>query len=176
VRLTAFDPGTRLLGFCYGDGSTLPTAGAWAFPQAGDNLGKMLCAIDDRLAEHFDTYQPECVAYESPILMRWDKLGPLRKTYSLGAHIEFMCERRGIPCFEVDLKAVKRELAGHHDASKKSMVYAAEKLGVILPKGPGREDAADALGAWLTLLRAKDRHASSRFDQALWSARGSVLI
>lgn len=175
--LAAFDPGTRRLGWTVGDGFDLPTSSAWRFEQCGDDLGLMLHQIDEKLCDFLDEHRPEAVAYESPILTHFDKLQSVRKTFSLGAHIEFVCHRRDIPCFEVDLRAVKKELAGIPGASKADMVYAAEKLGVVLPitLADGREDAADSLGVWLLLLRAKRPRLSAEFDRVLWGARGALL-
>lgn len=189
-RLSGFDPGSQRFGWASGDGSALPHAGAWAFPQTGASLGKMLVWLDDALDAHYELYRPEAVVYEAPILVinqrfkdaqgqtrfRSDTLANVRKTYNLGGHIEFWCERKGIPCHEVDLVAVKKELAGFGAAQKSDMTTAAEKLGVSLPEGQGREDAADALGCWLLLLRAKSRLLSSRFDAALYGGRANALL
>lgn len=164
------------MGFCYGTGETLPTCGAWRFEQCGDDLGEMLVKINGELSTVIYHRKVEVAAYEAPILTRYDKLGPLRKTYSLGAHLEFVCKQANVPCFEVDLRAVKKELAGFAAADKDDMVAAAEKLGVHLPAtdAAGRKDAADALGVWLLLLRSRSPRLSARFDAALWGSRGGL--
>lgn len=175
--LSAFDPGSRRMGFCVGDGTKLPVCGAWRFPQAGENLGAMLVWLDDELERHFDQYRPVACCYEAPILLRHDTLGRVRKTFSLGAHIEYVCQRRSVPCFEVPLQAVKAALAGT-GSDKDAMVLAAERLGVELPasKADGREDAADAVGVWLAFLRAREPAATVKFDRALHgSFRGELF-
>lgn len=177
--LLGLDPGTRRMGYCVGTGEGLPTAGAWRFDQCGDDLGEMMHLIDHELVRLIDRERPDFLAYEAPIKTQWDKLLPLRKTLSLGVHIEFICRRfhPRIPCFEVDLHDVKLALAGSRSAQKDAMVRSAEKLGVALPaiEADGREDAADALGVWLELLRHHNKAASARYDTRLWSARGALL-
>ncbi len=173
---TGLDLGMTLTGFCTGSGERLPTAGVWRMLPVGADLGALIDQFDQALAAHIDQHRPDCVAYEAPILLRRDALLTLRKTYSLGAHLEWTCRRRGIECSEVDLRAVKLELAGMQSASKEDMTAAAEKVGLVLPSGPGREDAADAFGVFLLLLRARSRLLSSRFDAALYGGRANSLL
>lgn len=173
-----------------GDGAGLPRVGAFSFVRTGQNLGQMMVQVADAVDVHLDIYRPDEVAYEEPILIfnqryqdaagvwrkRNDNLTTLRKTLPIGARIEELCERRAIRCRETSVASVKKELAGFRTAEKSDMVAAAEKLGVGLPDGPGREDAADALGGWLLMLRLRSRALSVKFDQALWGARRGVLI
>lgn len=175
--LLGLDPGTRRMGYCYGTGEDLPTAGAWRFDQCGDQLGKMLHVIGGELKGLIAREGVDELAYEGPIKKPYDALMALRKTFSLGAHIEFVAYQCGLPYSEVNIKGVKKELAGFAQADKTDMIYAAEKLGVGLPltKAEGREDAADALGVWLMLLRARNKRLSGEFDRRLWSARGALL-
>lgn len=171
--LLGLDPGSQRMGWCVGNGEEIPEAGAWRFDQAGDDLGLMLRQLHQCLQPMLLTYGVKSVCYEKPILMRHDTLGRLRKTLSLGGHIEWVCDDLGIECSEVKIQDVKRELAGKAFAEKDAMVKAAQQLGVSLPtaKADGREDAADALGVWLLLLRNRSRDLSYRFDQALWGRR-----
>ena len=164
------------MGWCSGVGNCLPQVGAWSFTQTGADLGHMLMQLDAALVDHFDRFNPSEVVYEAPIKTPHDKLQPLRKTFNLGGHLEFCCAKRGVPCSEVDLRAIKKELAGFSGAEKSDMVAAAEKIGVALPDGEGRKDAADAFGAWLVLLRNRNRAYSQAFDRALYGSRNSFLI
>lgn len=178
------------MGWCSGDGTTLPTVGTWRFTQTGDNYGAVLAQLADAFHGHLIDYRPTAVVYEEPILIfnqrfkdkdgawrkRNDNLGTLRKTLPLGARIEEICFRQGIPCHETSVASVKQELAGFRTAKKSEMVVAAEKLGVSLPAGPGSEDAADALGCWLVLLRSRNRALSAKFDAAIWGGRANALI
>lgn len=181
--LSALDIAPRSTGWCAGDGAQLPECGAWAFEALGEDVGELLCRFDDRLSEHIERYRPEALVFEAPILVFGDrrrgndKLANVQRTLAMTGHVEFVCKRRGIDCSSVDLRAIKKELAGFGGADKEAMVAAAEKIKLGLPAGPkrAREDAADAFGAWLLLLRARRRQLSARFDQALWGARGALL-
>lgn len=189
-RLSFFDPGSKFMGWATGDGTRLPTVGAWKFVQTGDNYGAVLAQAADALEAHIAVHRPDEVAYEEPILIfnqrfqdargvwrkRNDNLATLRKTIPLGARIEEVCFRHGIPCSETSIASVKKELAGFATAKKSDMVAAAEKLGISLPDGPSAEDAADASAGWLLLLRLRNRGLSSRFDAALWGGRANALI
>ena len=131
-----------------------------------------------------DRFQPEWLVFEAPILVhkskhsqRNDKLEDVARMLGLTAHVEWVCFRRGIECRRVDLRKVKKELAGFGGANKDDMVAAAEKIGLRLPASPqrAREDASDAFGAWLLLLRARYPSLSARFDSALYGRRGALL-
>lgn len=131
-----------------------------------------------------DRFEPEWLVYEAPILVhksrhsqRNDKLEDVARTLAMTGHVEWVCYQRGIECRRVDLRKVKKELAGFGDADKDDMVAAAEKIGLKLPPSPkrAREDSADAFGAWLLLLRARYPSLSARFDSALWGRRGALI-
>lgn len=198
MKLAFLDLASRKSGYCVGRGDTLPTAGAWLWPSfdlAPDDpkddswdYGSMLDALYEDLNRLLDCHEPEMVGYEEPILVSGgqnrrpgqygDKLVNLRKLYPLGPFVEWVCKRRGIRCVEVDLRSIKRELAGFAAAGKNDMIAAAEKLGIALPetKAAGREDAADAAGGWLYLLRLYgDRQLSQEWDRRLWSRRPTLL-
>lgn len=173
--LAGFDLASRSTGYCVGSGAHVPEAGAWAFPQCGDDLGRMLDLFDRELVNLIETHKVERAAFEAPIKRQHDTLLTARKLYGLASHLEWVCHRRGILCHEVDLRAVKRSLSGGAAASKDDMVFCARKIGVVLPT-KGTDDAADAVGCWLTLLRAVDKHSSMEFDKALYGQRRSFLI
>lgn len=178
AMLLGLDPGTRLMGWCVGNGEQLPLCGAWPFERYGEeNLGGLMHALNDNLTRICGRHGVTVVAYEQPIKKPHDSRSMLRRTYGLGAHIEWFCHVRGIPCFEVDLHDGKQALAGSRGAEKDDMVAAAEKLGLALPEtnAEGRKDAADAAGIWLALLRAQNPRLLSRFDQVLWGRRGVLL-
>jgi Holliday junction resolvasome RuvABC endonuclease subunit len=189
VNLSAFDPGSRLFGWAAGDGQANPTVGAWSYEHVGDDIGHLLDMLDRDLNGHFDEHHTDVCAYESPLLVinskrrdpktgriysYSDKLPKIRRLYNMGGHIEFVCRRRAIPCFEVSLFDMKRELAGMATAKKPEMVAVAEKIGIALPT-VGAEDAADATAAWLLLLRKFSPALSARFDARIWGARGHLV-
>jgi Holliday junction resolvasome RuvABC endonuclease subunit len=76
------------------------------------------------------------------------------------------------------VQALKRELAGFSRAAKEDMVATALKVGIKLPetKDGGQEDAADAVAAWLTGIRAYARRdVRDAWDRRLHSPRGMLL-
>lgn len=180
MRMAFLDLATRTSGWCVGGGDNLPAVGAWPWPQVGQAYGELLDHFERDLSVLISTQAPEIIGYESPIKTQRDDLERLRKLYSLGCFLEFVCHRRGIRCVEVDLRTIKKELGGSSKADKGSMVAAAEKVGLgeRLPKtkAAGREDAADAFGGWLVLVRLyASRDISAKWDRALWGSRTALL-
>lgn len=187
------DLASRLTGWCVGDGAEAPVCGAWAFPPVrGDDgsydYGLLLATLDDYLTACHARFAFSTVAYEAPILVFRrrgqaddgsagynDNLTKLRLLYPLGAYVEFWCLRHGVECFEVTVQAIKKELGGHRHAEKADLVYVAQKCGLQLPTGPAAQDAADAFGAWLLLLRSINPARSADWDRRLYSSKGSML-
>lgn len=175
--LAGLDLGSQLSGWCVGDGASVPIAGAWAFHQVEDDLGALgvqLWDDLDRLHRRFGLTQ---IVYEAPIFVPGDKLLKLRKLYGMGVVVETWARKNGVACNEASVKALKRRLAGAAGASKDDMVWAAEKMGVVLPEqiNQGRRDAADAVAAWLVAVQFYARTHLSRWDRVLYSARGALL-
>lgn len=173
------------MGWTAGDGSQLPGCGAWPFerPQPHE-IGLLIDLFDRQLNLMIDRFRPEALAFEKPILVhksKWternDRLEDVSRTLAMTGHVEFVCHRRGIDCYQVDLRDVKKELAGFSAADKDDMIAAALKVGLALPASPkrAREDAADAFGVWLLLLRRFSPLLSQRFDSALWGSRGLLF-
>ncbi len=181
--ISAFDIATRLTGWAAVNGSRGPVDTAVEIGPTGDDLGKLLVKFHEYLEIHFARFEPKAVVYEAPILVvkgrhqsgRTDKLLTVRKLYAMGAHLEFFCAMRGVPCHEVSLQEVKNEVTGNNYAKKDAMVAVARKVGLDLPKGPGIEDAADAWGAWLLGLRHYSPEISRRWDKLIWGPKGALL-
>lgn len=186
------DLASRLTGWCVGSGSDIPACGAWEFPAVkGDDgsydYGLLLATLDDYLTASHARFAFGAVAYEAPILVFRrrgqpddvgynDNLNKLRLLYPLGAFVEFWCLRRGIDCFEVSVQAIKREVGGHRNAEKADLIYVAQKCGLQLPAASaGRDDAADAFGAWLLLLREFEKTRSAEWDRRIYGSRGGLL-
>lgn len=187
VVVSGFDLATRLTGWCAGDGEELPACGAYQFPMYGDDLGALGKHWDDYLQIHFARFNPTRVIYEAPILVvnhrgrgpgrRTDDMGKLRKLYGMGFYLEAFCKKRGVPCAEESLQALKSQLTGNRHASKGDMVFVAQKVGLELPpnKAQGMEDAADAFAAWLCGIRHHNKALSARYDSLIWGRRGALL-
>lgn len=183
IVVSGFDLATRLCGWCSGSGDTIPDVGAWELPDVKDDLGWMIDSFHTYLCVHIERFRPSTVVYEAPILVvndkrrGTDKLLTLRKLYSLGPHLEWVFRTRGIECGEESLQAIKREVTGNRHADKDAMVAMAVKVGLKLPatKSAGREDAADAWGAWLLGLRHVDKGLSGKWDRLLYSPNRGFL-
>jgi Holliday junction resolvasome RuvABC endonuclease subunit len=175
-----------LNGWCAGDGAAVPLANAFLLPKCEEDIGEMLCRLDEEIAALIEWHKPDLVIFEAPILPSggnrkgqtvMGKTIVRRKLMNLSGHVEFMCKTRKIECKEVEVRQIKRELAGFAQAEKSDMVVAALRAGIDLPatKAAGQEDAADAFGAWLLGLRYANRALSSRWDSRLYGGRGSLL-
>lgn len=186
MRVAGLDIASRLTGWCVGDGTIIPRADAFRFPQFDEDLGRLLDAFDKSLEAMFSTYRPDAVVYEAPILIvnkkkrsagddddgkgYTDKPLTLRKLYSMGAYLEFFCHRRSIECSEVTIQAIKSEVTGNRFADKKDLVAVAKACGLNLPTGPAEKDAADAWGAWLLGMRHYDPKVSREWDARVYRA------
>ena len=157
MSVLGFDLSPSLCGWCFADGERLE-AGAFELLALGADLGTLLAVLEQHVVVLQDRFQADAWAFEAPIMRKWDSLIDARKIYALGAMLEYLAMRAGIPVHEVDLKRVKALMAGDHWAAKADVVEGALKLGVILParKSEGREDAADAVGVALVTLQAFD--------------------
>lgn len=174
--IAGLDIGINLTGFCVGDGSDIPKAGAWKFTEVGSDLGDLAKQFDHACWAMIVDYGVTHIIYEAPFLNRYrDQVLYLRKRFGLDMHLEFLCATNGIICEEEPVSGVKKELAGKK-AAKADMVRAAEKIGVVLPAKDawGREDAADAVGVWLVGIRHYAKQYQTRWDQALYGGRQLV--
>jgi hypothetical protein len=153
MGLLGLDLASRRTGWCVGDGSGLPTCGAWAFPpvKAEDgsyDFGLLLSTLDEYLTNCHARHGFEAVAYEAPILVfqrrdesgavvRNDNLSTLRLLYPLGAFVEYWCHRRGIECFEVSVQAIKKELGGHRNAGRPTSCSSLRRSACSCRPAPG---------------------------------------
>lgn len=188
MNLLGLDLASRLTGWCAGGGAQIPECGAWELTPAKQDdgsyeFGRMLGSLEDYLDVVFQRFAPTAVAYEAPLLITrrrggggfGDNLGKLRLLYPLSAFVEWYCFRAGVPCFEVTVQAIKKEVTGNHLAEKDDLVAVARKCGLALPKGEAAKDAADAWGAWLLLLRHYAPDLSRDWDKRVWTPAGAML-
>lgn len=173
-----FDIAPGMTGFCSGTGETRPVCGAWRLPRSDDDFAMIGLAFEALIEAHIQTFRPTSIGYESPILRPTDKLSTVRKIYGLGFLLETIAGRHDIPVFEKDLRDLKREMTGRHDATKADMVEAALLCGIDLPatKAEGKEDAADAFAGWKIGIRELNPRLNERWDRILYSkGRGGLL-
>lgn len=186
--LLGLDLGSRLSGWCAGDGAGVPEVGALEFGSIGNPLdgwdyGLLLDSFDEKLTAIFGRFpEIEAVVYEAPIHIPkgqsrpyGDTLHKMRLLYPMGAFLEFACRRREVECFEVQIADIKCEVTGNRHAEKDDLVAVAEKCGLGLPAGDARKDAADAWGAWLLGLRYYDKLRSQEWDRRIGASQGALL-
>lgn len=169
------DLATRRCGWSAGDGASRPYAGAWLYDHVGEDLGLLLELLERDLDALAVRFPPRVIMYEAPLLLPYDTLLKLRKIYSMGAFVELWARKRKVRVEEADPKALKRRLCGTAKADKKEMVRMAEKLGINLPDGPGKDDAADSFAAWLVGIEHHAKQHLPKWDAALYGGRGLLL-
>ncbi len=173
--ILGLDQGINLTGWCVGDGSAVPTAGAWRFDTIeAEDIGLLCHTYRTNLVQLVDRYGVTHVVFEAPLVDRYrDTVLTLRRRMGIDGVLEGYCYGRGIVCEEEPFGPIKRELGGFAGAKKADMVYAARKLGVQLPatQAAGMEDAADSAGAWLIGVRHYCKAHAARWDQVLYSRR-----
>lgn len=177
--ILGLDLGTSKTGWCSGEGDCVPLAGAILLPEIGGDYGTHLRCFEQGIRSIWSRGTPTAVLYESPIILRRDlgRLPWVRGIYGMGTWLEWWCAAHGVPCYEAGLQRIKKELAGFAGAGKDDMVAAALKVGVTLPPSDakGREDAADAFGAWLLGVRYYAPEHGPEWDRRLFSSRGALL-
>jgi len=173
TSVLGWDLSPSLCGWSYASADRLE-AGAFELPALGSDLGTLLAAFEQHFELLVTRFSPTIISYEAPIMRKWDSLVDVRKGYSLGAMLEYLTIRAGLPVHEVDLKRVKAIMTENPHAKKTQVVAAAVSLGVTLPakQSEGREDAADAVGVALETLRAFDPLAAAPYLAIL---RGTLL-
>jgi hypothetical protein len=194
MNLLGLDLASRLSGWCCGDGSEPPLAGAWPFEKVttegdGADYGHLLSQLYGYLEVTFRRF-PDIVAvgYEAPILITRrknkssddeerppDSLWKLRLLYPLGAFTEWYCrDIAKVPCHEITVQEAKSEVTNNRHAEKEDIARIAEKCGVVLPK-VGRLDAGDSFAVWKRLLRGYNKEASARWDKLIFTPQGALL-
>lgn len=151
--ILGWDLSTKLVGWCAGDGSTVPVAGAFPLSRRAD-LGELGAEFQGNALEIHKRFGATHWAVESPLLLPTDALWVLERLYGLYFLTHTLANKLGVPCHSATIWDVKRELAGRN-ADKAQMVAAARRLGVALPKlqSDGQEDAADGVGVWKAGVR-----------------------
>jgi hypothetical protein len=161
-----------------------------------EDLGGLLEETHAGVSAVLTRFKPAWVLYESPILPTSGGRSVVgtteqrRAQFAQGAHVEWMCLRIrdralgllgvsgwAVECREANVYDVKQALTGSKGADKDQMVAGALRLGVTLPetKVDGREDAADAVGAWLVGVRHYAKEFAPAWDRRVYSPKGGLL-
>lgn len=183
--LLGLDLAPRKCGWCAGPGRDIPLAGGFRLTSDLNDLEGLLEETRTYLDVIITRFRPTAVMIESPILPGSQGAGPVmgslaqrRAQMGQNAFVKWLVRYgHDIPVAEIDLWQIKLALTGSKQAEKADMVKAAEKAGIVLPSvlADGREDAADAVGVWLCLLRQQDKTLSADWDRRIFSTRGALL-
>lgn len=193
--IVGWDLAPRKCGWCAGDGSAVPRAGGFRLPGLDADIGRLLEALRVEVEKVHDEFRPDVVMFECPILPNghgtavMGSLEQRRVQMSQSAFLEWLVvdrerrEGRRIVCQEADVYDVKYALTGRKrpgktsEEQKRAMVAAALRLGIELPelKVEGREDAADAVGAWLVGVRYHAKQFLPAWDRRVFAPRGALL-
>lgn len=194
MNIFGLDLAPRKCGWCAGDGSVIPTAGGFRLPGVQSTFGELLELLRIEIDPLLVRFDPDVVMIEEAILptggFRGDGRAAMGTTeqrriqMAQGPFVEWLAlkhaDRRGRPIIieEASPFDVKYALTGNKKADKDTdMVPAAERLGIVLPKlkVEGREDAADAAGAWLVGVRLYAKEYLAAWDRRVFAPRGALL-
>lgn len=156
-------------GACWGAGDDLPRLDSFRLPSTGEDVGRFLCAYEDRLRGLLDRVKPTILVFEAPVLPRakFNKitkrveggvsLMTTRKLQGLAGVTEMVAHRQGLPCHEVQPAEAKQALTGKGNAKKPAMVADCRAFGLspktYIQDGGLASDEADAFGVWLCAIR-----------------------
>lgn len=170
--IIGWDLSSRLCGWCAGDGSTMPVAGAFELVRR-EHLGKVGAEFQGHVLRIHKRFPAAGWAVEKPLLLPTDALWSLERIYGVAFLLWTLAEKLGVECKGVSVEQVKSEWGGARRASKDDMVFVCEKVGIVLPAtiDEGRRDAADACGAWKVGLRLFRSPYLARWDSAIYGRK-----
>ena len=173
--IIGWDLSTCLCGWAAGAGDRLPVAGAFELFDRAE-LGKHGVEFRSKVMTVQKRFGATHWIVESPLLTPTDHLWTLQRIYGTSFLMFTLAELMGIECRFASYDEVKREWAGRN-ATKEDMVATAVAVGVRLPetKEGGREDAADACGAWKHGVRKFAPQHITELDSLIWGSRGGLL-
>jgi hypothetical protein len=173
--LVGFDLSTKRNGWCAGDGSILPTAGAFILKER-ENVGQMGVEFQRHVLAIHERFPATHWVIEESILTPRDQHWTLLRIYGVAFLLCVLGEKLGVECKFVHWSSVKAEFAGVR-AKKDDMIAMCERLGIALPptKEAGKGDAADAAGVWKVGVRLFARQHLTRWDQAIYRRQGGLI-
>lgn len=139
------------VGFCGGDGASLPASGSFRLPATGPDLGW----YGDEARTYFrillDRFRPQVVLYESPVTMPNQNPDVTTKLHALPMVLEMVVRDRdrSIEVVKVYPSTIKSKIGGHGKCDKAEVMAAVRRAGMK----PKNKDESDACGAWLCGVR-----------------------
>lgn len=186
--IIGWDLATKLNGWCAGNGSCPPQAGAFELhrrevpAELGVDFKLHVLQIHERFPADF-------WAVEEPFMTKIDQVWKVQRLMGLWFLLHTLAGSLGIECRSVDQDVVKREWGGkagklpgetaeqRRRRHKLLAVEMAEGMGILLPatESRGRFDAADASGVWKWGLRAAGNPNWRRWDMVVHGHRGALI-
>ena len=154
MRVLALDISTNVGWAVFNGRHSKPRLDTWRAPMAMvGHYGRRLSAFEEWLRGKISLLQPELVAFESPIFVKWSSdlatnEHTIRLLIGLASITELVCYRASVRCIEVHSQTAKKRLAGNSRAKKNQMVAAAVKAGFEVANDHEADACAVALAAY----------------------------
>lgn len=137
------------VGWCAGDGASLPVSDSFRLPATGSDVGSYLIDARTYYRILLDRFRPVHVVYEAPVTTPNMTPEVTTKLHALPGVLEMECVERGIIADKVYPVSIKLRIAGSGRADKKEVMAAVRRAGMK----PKNTDESDACGAWLCGVR-----------------------
>ena len=171
-----FDVSKNSTGWCVGDGSQVPIAGAFQYDSVAGDYGDLGAAFLNHLGAMVGRYgMPTHIGWEDPLMLGRDKLGTVIIIYGMVFLLATWARGRGVQTHHYGHKKIKKRITGNGNATKAEVAtIVAQKLRVTLPPtvAAGRHDAADAVGGWILAVDAHAPQHQPKWDAALHGCSG----
>lgn len=138
-----------------------PRCGTWKAPGSWspEDYGPRFLAFHDWLADMLTTFEPDVLAFESPVLPRGSMSlqtteHTLRLLIGMAAIAELVAQLREVTCVEVNVATAKKALAGNGRADKGDMLAAANARGFAVRDHHQADACAVGIVAYADLRRA----------------------
>jgi len=188
MMVIGWDLATKLNGWCAGDGTCPPTAGAFELHnrEVPAELGNEFKAHVLRI---HGLHPADRWFVEEPLLTPTDDKWTVLRLNGLCFLLHTLAGALGLECRNVDQGTVKAEWGGfagkikgetrdqRRRRHKKLAVEMAERMHIALPatESAGKFDAADAAGVWKCGLRLSRAPTWQRWDMLVHGHRGALV-
>jgi Holliday junction resolvasome RuvABC endonuclease subunit len=154
LRVLALDISTNVGWAIFNSRLSKPRLDTWRAPMAMvGHYGRRLSMFEEWLRGKVSLLQPELVAFESPIFVKWSSdlatnEHTIRLLGAMAGIAELVCWRASVRCIEVHSQTAKKCLAGNSRAKKDQMIAAAVKAGFDVANDHEADACAVALAAY----------------------------